>query len=128
MSDHQHSPRHGADIEWTRHTSKSGKTFEVGMKKPAEGGLSGGGKQPMTKHDFGTTVNWPVGTSAWQDMDSHMQTTAALTRYALYRTSGLYAWELDFTNTEQYDYVFFDKTGDSYACGTWRNGDHYRWL
>ena len=79
----------------------------------------------VQKSDFGISVDWPVGDEAWKSTTHAVKATAAITRYRLYETTGLWSYRLEFTSTKTYDYAFFDATGDSYSVSTYLNGDHY---
>ncbi|KAF7333100.1 hypothetical protein MVEN_00136700 [Mycena venus] len=119
-------------IVWTTHISGKGKEYRIGRLPDA--GSKGedrtakdatGGK--FSRAPFGIDVNWPVAnTTSWQGTQSDVQTIAGITQYALYQTTNpLYPYILWFTNTEHYDYFFYDQTGDSYQVDTWRDGSHW---
>lgn len=107
-------------VHWEPVTSKHGKPFEIG-KPVLKNDIA-----VMDKQDFGIDVNWPVGDTTWKYLSQADAATTGITRYRLYpSTSDDYAYELDFTNTEHYDYQFWDQTGDYYGVNTFRDGDHY---
>lgn len=110
-------------IDWREHTSKLGRKYEVGYPKDLHERAPLGAE--LTKTNFGISVNWPVSDSSWKNTDAAVQSRAAITRYALWKYDGLYTYKLMFTNTEHYNYYFYDETGDSYQVNTYRNGDHY---
>lgn len=113
-----------SNIDWKTFTTEKGHKFEVGFPT---GAVQQEQTQDaaLTKTDFGISVIWPVGDSSWKNTDSNTRTTAAITRYTLYQYDGFYKYMLYFTNTEHYDYYFYDETGDRYEVNTYRNGDHY---
>ncbi|KAL8861617.1 MAG: hypothetical protein Q9178_002142 [Gyalolechia marmorata] len=114
-------------IFWEKATSKKGMVFEIGKKK------SGDDKSKncdvvvtTTKEDFGLDVNWPLGNSDWKGSSTDVQSTAAITRYALHSSSfPRFDFVLEFTNTVNYNYHFYDQTGDSYQVNTYDEGNHY---
>lgn len=77
-------------------------------------------------------VNWAPahagGWDEWKDTDQDVQNQIAITRYNLYKYGqGLtfYNYMLQITNTENWNFIFYDGTGDGYHLSTWRNGNHY---
>jgi hypothetical protein len=111
-------------IEWEVCTSEKGKKFRVGFLKGSD--THAGEQADSGKQDFGISVVWPVLSNHWNYQPSSVSNISAITRYALYRNSGdIYEYRIEFTNTEHYDYHFYDETGDSYRCNTFRNGDHF---
>lgn len=107
-------------IHWHEFASRHGQKFEVGYLDEGDALAHDERKTP-----FGIGVSWPVGDSRWKATTSVVKQRAAITRYALYQTSGQYQYILYFTNTEHYNYYFYDETGDYYQCNTFRNGDHW---
>ena len=111
-------------IVWKEFTSARGKKYEVGYLGES-GADQGGSGAPMGKTDFGISCNWPVGGNDWITTESSFKTTTAISRYKLHSNAdmsgdnvGGYAYRLDFSNEEHYDYEFFDQEGDSYRCNT----------
>jgi hypothetical protein len=84
--------------------------------------------EPAAKIPFDIRVYWPYSTTdQWVTPQPELVTTAAITRYKLHEdtdTLKIFQWELQFTNTENYDYYFYDRTGDRYNVNTFRSGDH----
>ncbi|KAF7368177.1 hypothetical protein MVEN_00136800 [Mycena venus] len=120
-----------AGIVWTTHMSGNGNEYRIGTLPDADaqaedraGKDATGGKFP--KEDFGIDVKWSNGDMNWKATSSDVQTTAAITQYDLYWKKGdVWPYMLWFTNTENYNYLFFDETGDSYRCNCWRRGNHW---
>src|SRR4051794_7196849 len=119
-------------IIWEEFTSAKGKKYEVGHL--AEPGNANGGRpgQEVKKTDFGIACNWPVGDNSWITTDADFHTTSAISRYKLHSNDaaaredvGGYAYRLEFSNEEHYDYHFYDQEGDSYRCNTFSNTDHF---
>ena len=51
---------------------------------------------------------------------------ASISRYKLHTSSSpFFDYVLEFSNEENYNYRFFDKTGDSYAVDTYDQDNHY---
>ncbi len=114
------------DFEWKDHTSAKGKPFQIGIPKKSLIAATVTDQSLGTKKDFGVTVEWANSKNVWVPITSqNVIDTAAITRYSLgpYNSFG-YQWKLCFTNTEHYDYHFYDKTGDSYEVNTYINSDH----
>ena len=106
-------------------TSKDGKKYAVSY--PDEGDLSEKTTpQLKSKKDFGITVYWtPSPKDNWIPTAGDVIKIAAIDKYSLFEYNGrTYKYKLSFVNTEHYDYKFFDGTGDSYRCNTYRNGSH----
>ncbi|KAL8877709.1 MAG: hypothetical protein Q9198_004322, partial [Flavoplaca austrocitrina] len=76
--------------------------------------------------DFGLVVNWPFDKNDdWKSTRNDVQDTAAITRYSFYSSSSpIYDYVLEITNTVDYNYRFYDQTGDSYQINTYEEGDH----
>ncbi|KAL8868253.1 MAG: hypothetical protein Q9174_005109, partial [Haloplaca sp. 1 TL-2023] len=75
--------------------------------------------------EFGINVDWPLGNSDWKSLSDELKTKTAITRYALHHSSHPnFDFVLEFTNTENYNYHFYDTTGDSYGVNTFSRGDH----
>jgi hypothetical protein len=117
-------------IIWKEFTSAKGKKYEVGYL--SEPGPDGGPGGQSRKSDFGIAVNWPVGPNTWITTDSSFLATTGISRYKLHSNDaapgnnvGGYAYRLEFSNEEHYDYNFFDEEGDSYRCNTFSNTDHF---
>ncbi|KIO26566.1 hypothetical protein M407DRAFT_24151 [Tulasnella calospora MUT 4182] len=70
------------------------------------------------------SVNWPVGDDSWKDVTG----INGITRYRLYPNPSpiniLYNYILEFTNSLNFDFRFYDESEDSYAVQTWANKDH----
>lgn len=120
-------------IIWREFTSAKGKKYEVGyLSEP--GADQGGTGEATGKSDFGISCNWPVAAEPadWITTASSFKTTTAISRYKLHSNAaasgdnvGGYAYRLEFSNEEHYDYDFFDEEGDSYGCNTFSNTDHF---
>lgn len=111
------------NIQWTKATSKHGKPFEIGVKRIVSEDETKGKTESLdslTPFDIG--VNWQVDTAGATTSD--VQSTAAITEYALAEPGGVYSYELSFTNTAHYDYTFYDETDDGYECNTYVDGNH----
>jgi len=129
MSDQPAASDQGS-VEWETVTSKNGVTFKIGREKAESVRVLGvksevKSEKPAEGEDFGITVNWPVG-GGWTQTTEDVKTTAAITQYNIAEVDGdTYKYTLEFTNTDTYDYKFFDQTGDSYGVNTWQNRTHY---
>ena len=107
-------------VHWEPVTSNHGKPFEIG-KPVLKNDIAVMAKQP-----FGIVVDWPVGDTTWKYLSDAVAATTGITRYRLYPSTGdSNLYELDFTNTEHYNYQFWDLTGDYYGVNTFLNSDHY---
>ncbi|MEV4666056.1 hypothetical protein AB0J85_29430 [Micromonospora echinofusca] len=118
-------------IVWKEFTSAKGKKYEVGYLGEPDAD-QGGSAAPEGKTDFGISCNWPVGANEWITTEASFKTTTAISRYKLHSNAdmpgeevGDYAYRLEFSNEEHYDYDFFDQEGDSYRCNTFSNTDHF---
>ncbi|PUU78394.1 hypothetical protein B9Z19DRAFT_1065075 [Tuber borchii] len=115
-----------SSVEWETLTSKNGVTFKIGREKAASVPVvEAKSETPAEGEDFGITVDWPVG-GGWTQTTEDVKTTAAITQYNLAEVDGdTFKYTLEFSNTDTYDYKFFDQTGDSYEVNTWQNRTHY---
>ena len=74
---------------------------------------------------FGTCVVWTLGDDSWKSTSSDFQATTGLSRWSLHHSSHpLYDFVLEFTNTQPYNYYFYDQEGDSYQVNTYKMTDH----
>ncbi|KAL8960799.1 MAG: hypothetical protein Q9183_005404, partial [Haloplaca sp. 2 TL-2023] len=106
-------------VHWAPATSKNGVSYEIGVMDSDHAPHSSG------MEDFGTCVDWPLGNSDWKSTSDELMAKTAITRYALHHSRHpLYDFVLEFTNTENYNYYFYDTTGDSYQVNTGSKGDH----
>ena len=105
-------------IYWKQKSTKSGASYRIGFEQPEN-------IHTTDKKRFDITVNWPVGDSSWKKTDKEVQEKAGIWRYALYRVKGPFPYELAFSNTEDYDYYFYDEAGDNYNNNTWLRQDHW---
>lgn len=112
-------------IHWKEMKSRNGVSYEVGYENEADLKQALAQAPVQSKSDFGICVDWPVGDSNWKQTKPNVVQTAAITSYALYQNSGAYKYILYFTNTQNYNYFFYDETGDHYQVNTFRNGSHY---
>ena len=77
------------------------------------------------KKDFGIVVDWPLGSNEWKETTPEVRSLAGISRYKFHSSSHpLYDYVLEITNTENYNYFFYDKTGDYYKINTYSNNDH----
>jgi hypothetical protein len=111
-------------IQWKKATSKNGVPFEVGSKTT---------ENPIDKSEAATRatsqagrypVYWPVGDQSWKTTPE-VEHFVDISRYRLYRTTGIYDYRLEFTNVRGWDFNFWDQSGDLYTKSTLINGDHY---
>ncbi|KIO26565.1 hypothetical protein M407DRAFT_243675 [Tulasnella calospora MUT 4182] len=66
-------------------------------------------------------VTWPVGDQTWKEVTD----IPSITRYRLYPITHIfYSYQLDFTNSVNLDFIFYDQSGDRYTKSTFVNGDH----
>ncbi|KAF7190359.1 hypothetical protein HII31_08277 [Pseudocercospora fuligena] len=118
-------------VHWSQATSKKGITFEIGRAINAAGPgtinakTDGNGDKPA----FGVSVDWRLGSSAWEPTDASVEATAYISQYALYSYTGIlpYDYIIYFTNVgdKNYDYHFYDATGDAYEVNCFGDGGHY---
>ncbi|GAW16094.1 hypothetical protein ANO14919_055170 [Xylariales sp. No.14919] len=84
-----------------------------------------------SKPGFAVDVNWPP-TKDWVYLSEDLARKIHITRYKLVQNpppppdqGGVYfEWSIWFTNTDNYDFFFEDKTHDEYENNTWFNRDH----
>jgi hypothetical protein len=82
----------------------------------------------MSKERFGVAVNWPVGQKdQWVGVDAALTAKTGITRYNLYFDEGiLFDYTLQISTNTDYDYEFYDETGDNYGINVSRTGsDHW---
>jgi hypothetical protein len=118
----QHASFDEEQIEWQDQVTPHGKKYQVGYLR-SEAPRS----ERLTElKSFGISVNWPVmGSDSWISTNEAVSSRAKITQYALYAYDGTWKYKLWFTNTEHYNYFFYDETGDYYQVNTFRNGNHY---
>ncbi|RWA05307.1 hypothetical protein EKO27_g9798 [Xylaria grammica] len=71
-----------------------------------------------SKSGFAVDVNWPP-TRDWVYLSEDLARKIHITRGGVY-----FEWSIWFTNTDNYDFFFEDKTHDEYENNTWFNRDH----
>ncbi|MGB8842679.1 MAG: hypothetical protein WCC64_16590 [Aliidongia sp.] len=113
------------DIVWETFKSAKGKEYQVGYSKHLDKDAGENNSLESAKKSFGIDVNWQVGDKNWKNADPHVVNTAAITRYRVYAQQGIYDYIIEFTNRVNYDYYFYDRTGDHYRCNCHFNRDHY---
>ena len=138
MLDPQPSARSAPVIQWHQMTSSKGFPYEIGRIKTdrndqpenpsdtlVESALSAMKIAPTSKEDFGIAVNWPVGSKEWKDPGQEVKGKAGISRFAIHDSSHpLFDYVVEFTNTENYNFFFYDETGDHYQVNTHKGGDH----
>ncbi|MDR2971964.1 MAG: hypothetical protein LBU83_08560 [Bacteroidales bacterium] len=112
------------DIIWEERVSGKGNKYEVGyLEKP-----SGDAKKESSdgKEDFGITCNWyPTDNFYWIDTETGFKKVSGITRYSVHKHDGNYSYIIEFTNNENYDYKFYDETGDYYGCNCFLKRNHW---
>lgn len=74
---------------------------------------------------FNVKVNWPVSNDKWIQTSHEFQTLTGITRYRLWRSSGLiFNYTLEFTSTEPCKYTFIDEEGDYYDKNVGSSGTY----
>jgi hypothetical protein len=112
-----------SNIEWQEAKSEKGKAFRIGVPKAAADTAHTAGPEVG-----GIDVDWPPRhENIWIPTSPEVRRVTGITRYKLLYNpkESLYEFTLWFTNDEDYDYHFEDKTGDVYRCNTFRKKDHY---
>ncbi|KAL9011250.1 MAG: hypothetical protein Q9180_009210 [Flavoplaca navasiana] len=114
------------NIKWQPAMSTKGVPFEIGVKSYRDTVHHSCETTANPKGDFGLVVNWPFDKNDdWKSTRNDVQDTAAITRYSLYSSSSpIYDYVLEITNMVDYNYRFYDQTGDSYQINTYEEGDH----
>jgi len=118
------------DVQVEKRISARGREYTI--TRPA--GAKPPGVAPTTqassndKEDFGIQVTWDTqGVLDWKPTTKTIQDTASISMYMLKKTStsgdNIYC-TLHIQNSEHYDYIFYDETGDYYPCNTWSSGSH----
>lgn len=110
-----------SSIKWETATSKNGASFRIGREK-----TDVKNEAPAAGKAFSIHVDWPVG-DAWVNTTDEVRTTAAITQYYLSANpiQSVWGYGLQFTNTDTYDYFFYDETGDCYEVDTWLTHTHF---
>ncbi|KAJ3548427.1 hypothetical protein NMY22_g1261 [Coprinellus aureogranulatus] len=122
-------------ISWRDAVSNKGKVFRVGSLVRDESNVvsdrPADGKEVRTKTWVSHTcyVNWPVaavGDNGWKTPDQDVIDKVDISRYTLTQSSSsIYSYILTITNTQNWDYTFYDDTGDYYSLNCFTAGDHY---
>lgn len=123
----KHQSFDGDSIEWEKEQAKRmhGKSFIDRMITVFTSCFRDDDVAVMDKNAFGIVVNWPVGNKDWKDTSADVQATTGITRYRVSTSSSpFFDYFIEFSNSENYKYRFYDQTGDSYEVNTGRNGDH----
>lgn len=129
--DHQFPVLDEGNIQWRDATTKNGVSFQIGVKTTVDTVKEKfKGRATNDAHaassTFSVSVRWTVGDTTWKSTPADVKRITAITRYSLHKNSdSIYAYRLNFTNTENYDYFFRDDSGEMYEVNTFSNGDHY---
>ena len=109
-------------IIWEEMVSSKGNKYYVGHIEedvPAT-------EDASNKLDFGITCDWyPSEIENWKNTSADFARITGISSYSVNRHDGMYAYIINFENTQHYDYHFYDETGDSYRCNTYINRKHY---
>lgn len=117
-----------AKIVWEQFTSEKGVKYEIGhlddSSEPFE--VEGKLQSANGKSDFGVICNWvPTLNKEWKMTDHEFSSTTGISQYSVNQRSGIYKYIIHFSNDLPYDYYFYDETGDSYRCNTYKMRDHW---
>lgn len=124
-----------ANVVWTEFTSSNGKRYQVGTvpqdRSAGRGPAAGTWDEDVTASGpkFGIALDWkvqPAGQSKWKNTTSDVEGRAKLTRFKITQDNGLvFKYQLEITNTDTYNYFFYDEEGDAYQINTFSKGDHW---
>lgn len=105
-------------------TTRNIKTFAMGKTDREELKDKCSNDEPK-KNPFSLTVNWLPGDRTWKYLSETDASRSGITRYRLYQAEAGadFDYELDFSNTDDYDYWFWDRAGDGHEANTRRTGD-----
>ncbi|KAF5004270.1 hypothetical protein FDECE_9226 [Fusarium decemcellulare] len=125
-------------LTWKEAESGEGAKYEIGRtefeltaKAKAEE-ADGDGKQLFGlfegKKPFDVRVRWTPGEDKFVVASQDVLDTASIASYNLttsaFRYLGGWSYSLEFTNTKNYNYFFYDETGDYYQVNCYLTGNH----
>lgn len=121
------------DYEWTKGTTKNGKTFEVGRRLKSEAPVRAisddenaakeGESGPWLSAGpaFKREVNWEVD-DTWHDPPQWFVSDTSLQSYCVGHSSNwIYDYYIEIAPLAGYNYHFTDKTGDRYQLNIWND-------
>lgn len=126
-------------LTWEEEESREGNTYEVGRvaeeitAKEEASAAAGDNKELFGmfegKTPFDIKVNWPCSLYKYSKMESAPQDILDKTGIASFNFSESavsipYSFCLEFTNTKNYRYVFYDNSGDGYKVNCFITGNH----
>ena len=110
---------------WQKAISKNGVPYEIGRKITNDTLTEKDGAKGLEKSQFGLQVNWPVANKDWKDGNAEVKQLAAISRYRVSNSSApFFDYFIEITNTETYNYTFYDQSGDHYDVNTLDRSDH----
>lgn len=104
-------------VYWETAASKDGKSFEIGESERKDA------VAVMDKEPFDIEVTWPPGDETWKYLTQADAALTGITRYRLFAITDSDDYELEFTNTEEYEYFFQDLSGATHEVRTLWKGD-----
>ena len=115
-------------LAWESATSRLGKPYQVGRKATtgrACDDRKGSGASVLGGKHFGMGVFWKPGRNVWANTSATEETTSSISRWALSSDAGGSGgnYTLWITNTQPYDYHFYNGAGDSYDVYAKTTGD-----
>ncbi|KZT38116.1 hypothetical protein SISSUDRAFT_1047478 [Sistotremastrum suecicum HHB10207 ss-3] len=115
-------------IEWIKATSNNGVPIEYGILKAqySPQDISAfAARNANARHGGRPSANvyWPVLDGIWRNPGG--ASALGISRYRLFRTSGIWRYRLEITNTRGWNFHFHDQSGDYYNLDTFFNGTHY---
>lgn len=111
------------NIIWEEQLSSKGNKYYIGHLEQDDSSIK---DTSDGKEDFGITCDWyPSEFETWKNTSPDFARITGIKSYSVNKYGGIYSYIINFKNTEHYDYTFFDETGDSYTCNTFRNGEHF---
>jgi hypothetical protein len=125
-------------LTWKAAESADGAKYEIGhtefelTAKAKADEADGDSKQLFGwfegKKPFDIRVNWIPGEDKFVVADQAVLDTAGIASYNLttsaFRYCGGWSFSLEFTNTKNYNYIFYDETGDYYRVDCYLTGNH----
>jgi len=122
-----HIPFNDSRIQWRDATSGKGAPIKIGVLKRDDSDVEvkkrSVGNEPTITHD--EAVSWPVGDNTWKTPSQSVIDKFDISQYYLTTNSGWYDYVLHIQNTQDWDYTFYDQTGDDYGLNCFATGDHY---
>lgn len=121
-------------LAWEKVESMNGATYEVSRTEhevAAKAKVEEAAKNDKGlfglfegKNNFDIKIEWTVGADKMIATTQEVLDKASISAYRLTKGHMYYDYYLEFSNTKNYNYYFYDETGDCYPVNCYVTGNH----